>query len=66
MIGVPGPLLLFAAALLFGTGLVHSSDVNWGKRVPCFVVEDTVVCPGCNYRAGEVFFFLSSFIIYSF
>lgn len=52
MIGFPGPLFFFAAVLLFGTGLVHSSDVNWGKKVPCFVVEDTVVCPGCNYRAG--------------
>ena len=29
------------------------SDVNWGKKVSCFVVEETVVCPGCNYRAGK-------------
>ncbi|XP_035230615.1 uncharacterized protein LOC118202558 [Stegodyphus dumicola] len=37
-------LLLFAAAA--------TQDVNWGKKVRCFVVDGTVVCPECNYRAG--------------
>lgn len=40
-------------AVVLISGSVLSSDVNWGKKVSCFVVEQTVVCPGCNYRAGE-------------
>lgn len=44
--------LLSLALLLLGGALVHCSDVNWGKKVSCFVVDGTTVCPGCNYRAG--------------
>ncbi|XP_054719327.1 uncharacterized protein LOC129228665 [Uloborus diversus] len=43
-------LLLLGAALLLS--VIRASDLNWGKKVPCFVVEGTVVCPGCRYRAG--------------
>ncbi|KAG8197609.1 hypothetical protein JTE90_001541 [Oedothorax gibbosus] len=45
--------MMLVALLLCGVILaVDAQEANFGKKVKCYIEAGTVVCPGCNSRAG--------------